>query len=154
MITNTPFLVITSDRYNNTPELNAARRDTFRHQLAARNLSFREVQEVYKGNSETAYLVLIDDANDEHNALRLARRYGQESALSVDANRAATLLILRPEVGGPDVDSTEQLGMWQAVPESVAKALDAYTLSDGVYYVAGTEAYDALVAEVRNVEQA
>lgn len=148
---HTPFVIITSDRYNLTPELNAARRDTFRHQLAQRGLSYKEVQGVYKGSHETAYLVLIEDAADEHNALRLARRYGQESALYVDANRAVSLYTLRPEVGGPDIDGTESLGMWAAVHESVAKAQDAYTYSDGTYYVAGDAAYDPAVEAAQRV---
>lgn len=149
MNTHTPFVVISSDRYNLTPELNEARRDTFVHQLAQRGLSFKQVQGVYKGNAEVSFIVLIDNTADEHNALRLARHYGQESALYVDANRAVSLLVLRAEVGGPDVDSTEALGIWAAVPESVAKAQGAYTLSDGVYYVAGDAAYDAAVAEAQ-----
>lgn len=132
----TPFLVISSDRYNLTPELNASRRETFRQQLAERGLSFKEVRGVYKGNAEVSFVVLVDTLADEHLALRLARHYGQESALYVDANRAVQLLTLRPEVGGPDVDGTESLGEWAAVPEHVAKDQGAYTYSDGVYYVA------------------
>lgn len=147
----TPFLIVTSDRAEYTATVNDMRRDTFRHQLSLRGLSFKEVQGVYKGNAETAYLVLIHDTGEEHAALRLARRYGQESALYVDANRAATLMILRPEVGGPDVDDTENLGMWAEVPEAVAKAQGAYTRSEGRYFLAGTAAYDAAEADVPNV---
>lgn len=148
---HTPFLIITSDRYDYTPELNSQRRDLFRRQLDVRGLSYKEVQGVYKGNHEIAYIVLIQDAADEHNALRLARRYGQESALYVDANRAVSLYTLRPEIGGPDIDDSEALGMWAAVPEAVAKAQQAYTYSDGHYYIAGDAAYDPRVAEVNHV---
>lgn len=133
---HTPFVIITSDRADLGEQLNAARRDTFEHQLTQRNLDFKRVSGVYRGVAEVSYVVLLDHDGDEHNALRLARHYGQETALHVDSNRAASMLFLRPEVGGPDVGQTESLGMWAAVPEDVAKAQDAYTVSDGLYYVA------------------
>lgn len=134
MNTQTPFVVISADRATYSAELNAQRRDMFEHQLAARELDFKRVQGVWKGIPEVSYIVLIPEPGDEHNALRLARRYGQESALYVDANRHATLLALNAEDGGPDIKEQVGLGQWSPVSKAYALHLDAYTLDGDQYY--------------------
>jgi len=87
----------------------------------------------YKKRKEPA-LVVVDETpgNDqcEKDVLRLARQYGQESVLAIDATRHASLIYCEDE-------KRESLGEWRAVPQSVAKARDAYTRRAGVYYVAG-----------------
>lgn len=130
----TPFVVISADRASNTDELNAQRRDMFEHQLEARDLDFKRVVGVWQGKEEVSYIVLIPEPGDEHNALRLARRYGQEAALYVDANRHATMLALNAEDGGPDIKESIGVGQWLPVSKAYALAQDAYTRDGEIYY--------------------
>lgn len=102
--------------------------------MEERNLDFKRVYGVYQGIGEAAYIVLIPNSGDEHNALRLARRYGQESALHVDANRHAVLILLNPEEGGLDEKAHITLGTWGRVSKAYALAQDAYTRDGEDFY--------------------
>jgi hypothetical protein len=135
MNTQTPFVVISADRKEYTCELNANRRDMFEHQLNARELDYKRVEGFYQGETEVSYVVLIPEPGDEHNALRLARRYGQESALYVDANRHASLFLLNREDGGPDIREIVRVpGTWQELPAAQALTLEAFTRDGDRYY--------------------
>lgn len=127
MNTQVPFVIISADRPGFTPEVLAMRRDTFEHQLRARDLDFKRMLGMWEGVQEVSYLVLIPHPYDEHSALRLARRYGQESALYVDANRHATVMALNAEDGGPDVKESIGLGVWQETTPDLAVQQPAYT---------------------------
>lgn len=130
----TPFIVLSSDRAQYHEELNAARRDTFEHQLRARGLDFKRVIGAYKGASEVSYIVLVPTTGDEQNAVRLARRYGQESVLLVDANRYASLIYLNEGEGGISIKEIKGIGFWRETTESDATAGDAYTRDGDRYY--------------------
>ncbi len=109
---NTPFVVVSVDKTDLSPEINLSRQHTFERQLYARDLSFKRVEGVYKGAREIAYVVPLDHEGDEDKVLVLAQRYGQESVLQVDFNRYAMLLYLR-EAGEPIVKSFEGVGHWR-----------------------------------------
>lgn len=131
----TPFTILSASRSELTPELNAERSAMLERQLAARDLSFKRVEGSYKGTRETSFLVLTPDDNAESAVTRLARRYGQESVLHVDANRYAVLLFLTPDMGGPDVASISGVGFWRSAAQSEAESLEAYTRDGTDYYI-------------------
>lgn len=135
MNAESPFIVLSSDRASNSAELNAAERDLFERQLRARNLDFKQVDGVYKGTRETSYVVLTPTTGDEQNAISLARRYGQESVLLVDANRYATLVFLNPGQGGPHIKELKGVGHWRATDRTEAETQDSYTQDGEAYYV-------------------
>lgn len=131
----TPFTILSASRSELTAELNAERSDLLERQLAARDLSFKRVEGSYKGEREISFLVLTPDDRAESLVLRLARRYGQESVLHVDANRYAALLFLHPDVGGPDVSSVSGVGFWRSAAQAEAESLEAYTRDGADYYI-------------------
>lgn len=135
MNTETPFLVLSADRIEYDESLNALRRDTFEHQLRARELDFKRVDGSYKGTREVSYVVLIPTTGAEADAIRLARRYGQESVLYVDANRFATLITLYPGQGGPDISGHRGAGWWREVDQLAAQNAEAYTRDGERFYV-------------------
>lgn len=110
----------------------AERTDTLRRQIAAQNLSTTEVRGAYNGQTEPALLVLDaqpDRGDTERTLLRLARQYGQESILAVDANRQATLVF----TDGRRVF----LGGFREVTAKQAARAPGYTERAGRYWVAG-----------------
>lgn len=132
----TPFIVISADKASNTDEVNASQRVFFEHQLYARDLDFKQVEGSYEGKREVSYIVLIQHPYDEHAVLQLARRYGQQSVLSVDANRFATLLLLNESGGGPDIKEFKGLGHWRALAwNEIISEGAAYTKDGSTYYV-------------------
>lgn len=130
----TPFIVVSCDRSENTPEVATSRRDTFEHQIRALGHAFIPVTGKYKGLPERAFLVLAPDTATEENIFRLARRYGQESVLLVDANRYATLAFLNPDVGGPAVKELKGIGFWREVTREEAGLQAGFTYADGRYF--------------------
>lgn len=115
---DTPFMVVSVDKIENSDELNTERQQLFELQLEARSLSFKKVLGVYNGDRETSYIVLNANEGDADKILPLARRYGQESVLSVDFNRFATLLFLHPGNGGPDVKDYRGVGFWRELDDN------------------------------------
>lgn len=118
MNTQTPFMIMSADRAEYGADINAERRKLLVRQFEARGLSFKEVEGSYNGTKETSYVIPVHSSGDESLVLTLARRYGQESVLSVDANRFATLLYLHSDMGGPDVKAVEPVGHWRALDAS------------------------------------
>lgn len=122
-----PFLVVSCDLAANHPDINALRRELFEEQMSARGLFYQRALGSYEGTTEVAYIVLNANEGDADKLLPLARRYGQESVLSVDFNRFATLLFLNPGNGGPDVKNYKGIGFWreltdeEPLPESYTK---------------------------------
>lgn len=131
----TPFIILSASRAELTPELNSERSELLARQLAARDLSFKRVDGVYKGSREISFLVLTPDDNAQAACYRLARRYGQESVLSVDANRYAALVFLTPDMGGADVASVSGVGYWRSAAAAEAEALDNYTRDGADFYI-------------------
>lgn len=131
----TPFIVLSASRAELTPELNAERSALLERQLEARDLSFKRVEGSYNGSREIAFLVLAPDDNALAACYRLARRYGQESVLHVDANRYAALVFLTPDVGGPDIASVSGVGFWRSALQEEAESLPSFTRDGADYYI-------------------
>jgi hypothetical protein len=139
MNTFTPFAILSASRAD-TESTNIDRTGFLASQLKARGYDFARVVGCYRGKEEAAFIVLLDREDTGFPELtRLARRWGQESILHVDANRNAVLHFIRHETGGPDVNGqTQKLGVWRAVTEAAARALDAWTFNPAtnLYYTA------------------
>ena len=136
MRTNTPFVVLSAERTEYTPEVNQWRTQSLESQLSARDLQFRPVLGVYKGHAEASFLVFLPPVPD-HAAYtltmlrQLGRRWGQESVLHVDANRLAVLLFT-------DNRAPIELGAWETVSPATAQNADGYTYSPDTdsFYIA------------------
>ena len=126
MNTETPFLILSAERADLDPEVNAERTRQLFAQLAARRFAYVKVTGSYKGRTEASFLVLLDGGDGGYlfdMLLALARRYGQESVLSVDANRRATLHTLASGIGHTDT----ALGQWAPISAERAEHLDSWT---------------------------
>lgn len=89
----------------------------------------------YKGKTEQSIIVPLGDDYAWSHVLRVAYRYGQESVLHVDEHGYAHLHTLHESIPGHS-KASEIIGIWCAVHEDVARHNDAWTIADGVYYVA------------------
>lgn len=98
---------------------NKLRADGLRAYLNLKGYGVKQVLGCYKGEREISFLIL---GIDESEALALARAYGQESVLHVDANRAASLVYSHAD------RARLPLGRFQAVPADQVADLDAYTI--------------------------
>lgn len=133
MNTQTPFFILSADRVEYGEDINADRRNMLERQLTARDVEFHQVQGSYNGLREVSYVVFGHDSRTESVVFQLARRYGQDSVLSVDANRLAILIYLHPGMGGPDVRRTEVIGQWRTL--STGEPLpQSYTTVNGASY--------------------
>lgn len=140
MNTFTPFAILSASRAD-TVSTNPDRNNLLSAQLRARDYDFAPVTGCYQGKEEESFIALLDqDGAGFYELCRLARRWGQESILHVDANRHAVLHFINQEIGGPDTNSqTQSLGIWRPVTEAVARALDAWTFNPAtnLYYTTG-----------------
>lgn len=140
MNTFTPFAILSASRAD-TVSTNPDRNNLLSAQLKARGYDFAPVTGCYQGKEEAAFIALLDSSGPDFPELcRLARRWGQESILHVDANRYAVLHFINRETGGPDANGqTQSLGTWRPVTEAVARALDAWTFNPAtnLYYTTG-----------------
>ena len=132
---HTPFYILSAERSNISQEFNAARTRQLAEQLTARGLDFAPVTGSYQGATESLFIVL-DDADAHGDTLaQLARRYGQESILAVDANRNAELIYINQGIGGNDTLRAEPIGRWAAISAERAPEFDGWTLdARGNYY--------------------
>lgn len=129
------FTILSAELSIYTPEVNATRTEQLRGQLEARDLDFAASSGAYNGTTEANFIVLSDDGSREFElVLSLARRYGQQSVLHVDANRGATLVYTHTDLtrGSQRVP----LGQYKRVSEYDAKRASGYTELNGNYYVA------------------
>src|SRR5258707_14434318 len=95
-----PFVILSAEKSDLTPEANLARTTALYRQLEARDLAFKPVKGMYKGQRENPFVVLaIDGTNEFDQVLSLAKRYGQESILYSDADRFTTLHFLSSDPG-------------------------------------------------------
>lgn len=130
MNTFTPFYLISAALAGDSAREAAERTSTLATQLRSLGFAVDNVTGCYKGQTEPSLIVIPwPDYNSaaEADVLRLARVWGQESVLAVDANRQATLLY---------ADGTrEPLGAFVPAAESKALKHDAWTERNGRYYV-------------------
>lgn len=130
MNTTTPFYVFSVQRAELSEEENRGRVEFVTAYMHKARIPFVRVCGRYKGEDETAFLVL-DPSGDMLRAYvqNLARLYEQESILFVDANSRAALY-------SSEGAKLAELGTWREVPASVAASLDAVTEFQGRYWSA------------------
>lgn len=134
MRTNIPFVVISAERETWRDDMNQWRTASLESQIAHRDLAYVRVDGVYKGRAERSFVVFLpaDRAAYTLEMLRgLARHWGQESILHVDANRGAELLYT-------DGRAPTDIGRWESVTAGEAANADGYTYSPDAdaYYIA------------------
>lgn len=129
------FTILSAELSIYTGEVNATRTEQLRGQLEARDLDFVSAWGAYDGTNESNFIVLSDDGSREFElVLSLARRYGQQSVLHVDANRGATLVYVNTDLNRPV--QRVPLGRFKQVSEHDAKRASGFTEVDGRYYTA------------------
>jgi hypothetical protein len=131
----TPFLILSAERPDWLRDSNKVRTDTLRGQLEARELAFREVEGCYDGKCEASFLVLAPTAElgkEYRLVLQLARRYGQEAVLLVDANRMAHLVRIHG-----NHEHVELLGHWEQIDSESVHLEQAYTRDPDTSYCYG-----------------
>lgn len=127
----TPFYIVSAALSHESARSNVDRTDSLERWLRKEGYATVQVNGCYKGETEPAVLVVDDRPGNGLCAmavLRLARQYGQESILAVDANRLAGLIYCAS--GG-----FKSIGHWRGAPEEIAKSRDAYTERAGQYYI-------------------
>lgn len=126
-----PFALFSGSLADKSAAENRGRTEFLGRELTAAGLEWTPVLGAYKGVSEQSFLVLLpqgDDSHDFDTVMRLAKTYGQESALYVDSARFASLHYTADEA---DIEFVGQFG---EATEADALAQDGYTLFDGRYY--------------------
>lgn len=131
----TPFLILSAERADWLRDANKGRTDMLREQLGARELKFREVEGCYNGKCETSFLIVAPrgELGPEYRlVLQLARRYGQEAVLLVDANRAAHLVQLHG-----NHEHIHHIGRWEQIDSEQVHLELAYTRDPETSYCYG-----------------
>jgi hypothetical protein len=127
-----PFVLISASRAAWSAEANADSTRQLASQLLARDFEIAQVRGSYGGTEEDSFLVLCDPQTEHYRfdmLKQLAKRYGQESILVVDAERSALLRFMDERV------SAEPLpGKFQAVDSVTAHKLHGWTRREGQYY--------------------
>lgn len=135
MIRQTPFVILSAERSCYAEDVNQHRTDQLAVQIIARDHDSAPVLGCYENACERSFLLLCEHGEDDaaySDALRLARRYGQDAVLYVDANRHAVLI--NPKNGA----ITRSLGRWRQTTREEARGRGAYTrAADGAFYVCG-----------------
>lgn len=131
---STPFIVISAERPDWSDEINKWRSDSMLRQLAALpNLTKESIIPLrgkYDGIEERSFLVFLPSGENHphfYDLIRLARRWGQESVLYVDANSQASFI--RPGAAG---NKWVPAGRWES---SDGRPVSDYSqTSDGRYW--------------------
>ena len=91
--------------------------------------AIKEIEGVYRGNSETSWMIVLKDEQTLDVVRELASIHKQESILIVDHDRSAQLEY--------NDYSTESLGYWKSVPQYVATKQDNYSFhkETDTYYI-------------------
>ncbi len=131
MNTETPFYILSAARSDLDVHENAARSETLHAQLRAQGIAVAECTGCYHGTTESSLIVFDNTPGTltvHDTVMRLARVYGQESVLAIDANRAASLIYC-------DDGRLESLGILVNVSRADAEQCDAWTERAGQFYV-------------------
>lgn len=137
MISHTPFVIFSAELASWSPAVNASRTEFLKRQLEARGLDFAPVLGSYKGVKEHSFIVLAPESSSAFDqCVSIARHWGQESILSVDANRHATLVYLSATgAEGSPIARLESIGTFRAVSSTEAAQLDGWTQDEhGAFY--------------------
>ena len=125
-----PFFILSASSDACGDAENKARHKMLRRQLRDAGLAIAECTGCYAGDLEQSILVLDEwpaTLSTRGIVMRLARAWGQESILEVDANRSARLSFTNG-------NSAESLGIFTAVRPEYAKGCEAWTRRAGQYY--------------------
>lgn len=133
MNTSNAFTILSAERADLPADENAQRSAFLTRQLQNANIETVPVRGKYAGTYEHAVLVFDTDEFRADTVNRLAKAYGQDTLLHVDANSRASLESLAD--GG-----MRELGEFHEVSAEQAATLKAVTeTSDGRYFAATGE---------------
>jgi hypothetical protein len=106
---------------------NARRTVLLNDMISELGLSFKAAKGVYKGVSENAFVVIVNNQLDIETLANFAfRSFAQESVLHQDSNQLARLIFADGR--------TELLGKLVQVDKEIAKKLDNYTIMEDKFY--------------------
>jgi len=128
-----PFLVLSAERVENTPEENAFDTELMAAYLRREGVTYDRCLGQYDGTREVSFRVCLD-ANDDQEVIRvvelvqkLARGFRQESVLAVRPDGGATLVY---------AEHAEYLGQWSRCDESDLQGESPdFTLIDGEHFI-------------------
>ena len=121
-------VILSAEKNELTPEVNAVRTATLESVLELRNCSYVTADGVYKNSKEKCFVVMVDSQQDIEDLKSLAfLKFGQESVLVQDSNQIAKLEFR----DGKKVE----LGKLKQTNKENAENRDAYTFVDGKYYI-------------------
>lgn len=120
-------VILSATKNGDSIENTNFRTKTLRGVLGDIRLPFSEATGVYKGQTETSFVVVVNDNFDIDTLKSLAfKNFDQESILVQDANQEAYLIF--------SDGSRLELGRLEQVSEEQAKKLDNYTILNGEFY--------------------
>jgi hypothetical protein len=127
-----PFVILSAEMAGCADYHNRERTDSLQDVLMNNGMHFRIVGGSYGGREEVSFIVVLRDAEDLDRVCSLAKYWGQESVLHVDATRHAELIF-------PDLGRRESVGAFVERDEATARRHGAWTYVAGRFYVC--EAY-------------
>lgn len=120
-------VILSATKNGDSVENTNFRTKTLRGVLGDLRLPFSEATGVYKGQTETSFVVVVTDNFDIDTLKGLAfKNFDQESILVQDSNQEAYLIF--------NNGTTQNLGRLEQVSEEQAKELDNYTILNGNFY--------------------
>jgi len=120
-------VILSATKTGDSVENTNFRTKTLRGVLGDLRLPFSEATGVYKGQTETSFVVVVTDNFDIDTLKGLAfKNFDQESILVQDSNQEAYLIF--------NNGITQNLGRLEQVSEEQAKELDNYTILNGNFY--------------------
>lgn len=120
-------VILSATKSGDSVENTNFRTKTLRGVLGDLRLPFSEATGVYKGQTETSFVVVVTDNFDIDTLKGLAfKNFDQESILVQDSNQEAYLIF--------NDGTTQNLGRLEQVTEEQAKELDNYTILNGNFY--------------------
>lgn len=128
-----PFLMLSAERVENTPEENAFDTELLAAYLRREGVTYDRCLGQYDGTREVSFRICLD-AHDGNEAIRvaglvqkLARGFRQESVLAVRPDGGATLVY---------AEHAEYLGQWSRCDESDLQGESPdFTLIDGEHFI-------------------
>lgn len=115
--TYNPFFIISGET-KETDNTEALRND-----LKEYGEHFTEIEGVYKGTPEKAFIVFTSDTKKP---LELREKYNQQSVLIRSCFNDVSLVYS---------DHSEHLGSFKEVSKDIALSKDSYSIIDGIYYI-------------------
>jgi hypothetical protein len=120
-------VILSATKNGDSVENTNFRTKTLRGILGDLRLPFSEATGVYKGQTETSFVVVISDNFDIDTLKAVAfKNFDQESILVQDANQEAYLIF--------NDGTTQNLGRLEQVSEEQARKLDNYTILNNNFY--------------------